>query len=80
MSLYHVNFIGYLADSNEVHGKSRKNLTLAGSTYKKKMIQGVLDDLVDLVLGFVWLVWFFLSHIDISAILSQIFSEGYLAI
>ena len=34
--VYHVNLIGYLADSNEVHGKSRKNLTLAGSTYKKK--------------------------------------------
>ena len=68
MFVYHVNLIGYLADSNEVHGKSRKNRTLAGSTYKKKMIQGVLDDLVDLVLGFVWLVWFFLSHIAISAI------------
>ena len=36
MFVYHVNLIGYLADSNEVHGKSRKNLTLAGSTYKKK--------------------------------------------
>ena len=73
MSLYHVNFIGYLADSNEVHGKSRKNRTLAGSTYQKKMTQGVLDNLVDLVLGFVWLVWFFLSHIAISAISNRIF-------
>ena len=73
MFVYHVNLIGYLADSNEVHGKSRKNCTLAGSTYKKKMIQGVLDDLVDLVLGFVWLVWFLLNHIAISAISSLIF-------
>ena len=41
----------------------------AGST--QKMIKGVLDDLVDLLLGLVALV--FLSNIPISANSSQIF-------
>ena len=45
-----------------------------GSTLKNKMIKQVLDNLVDLVLGLFWSVWFFLSHLPISDI-----SNGFLS-
>ena len=44
-----------------------------GLSHKDKMIQEVLDNLVNLLLGLVWSVLFFLSYIPISAISSKNF-------
>ena len=43
------------------------------STHKNKRIPGVLDDFADFVIGLVEMVWFFFSHIAISAISGRIF-------